>query len=357
MFLAGNGNGNAIKRTPDLKMGQLWRRMSAALITAQKPVCSMVFSKGGIHMAQIVGSSNKITQYRSVAALGNIRLPQDCREILFDDFSIKECPNHSDAKEYYDEETGVHDIDWVYPEKPDTRFPISDYMFEKYFSSESGKGWQRGEWELAWALTRLRLFRVGRLWGSLYRVSDMASTYIQGEDIDEAIKRRPKEPPQSGLSLPGSGYYKIQNNDLVPLQDFVNNLGKVKVTNFEVAIRRFHQSFDRDLAQDRAIDLFIALESLLSEDSEAIGYKIALRAAHLTENDRSKRGEISTFLKKAYKERSNIVHGKKSTGTNIGELEDIVRRVLEEILKRAQQGEIVKAEQLDNILFFSPSKP
>ena len=231
-------------------------------------------------------------------------------------------------------------------------------MFEKYFSTESGKGWQQGEWELAWALTRLRLFRVGRLWGSLYRVSDMASPYIQGEDINEAFKRHSKEPPQLGLSFTSlSGYYKIENGDIAPLKSFVNNLGKIKAMNFEVAIRRFHQSFDRDLAQDRAIDLFIALESLLSEDSEAIGYKIALRAAHLIEDNRSKKGEISTFLKKAYRERSNIVHGKKSASTNIAELENVVRRVLVELLKRAQQGEILKAEQLDNILFFSSSKP
>ena len=72
----------------------------------------------------------KVNKYRAIAALGNIRLPQDCREILFnDDFSIKECPNHSDPKMFYDEETGIHEPDWVYPEKPDPRFPPkSDYM-------------------------------------------------------------------------------------------------------------------------------------------------------------------------------------------------------------------------------------
>jgi len=99
-------------------------------------------------------------------------------------------------------------------------------------------------------------------------------------DINESIKRRHRKPP-SGAGLLPRREYEISRRELKPLEEFINQMGNAPVAGFEIAIRRFNQSFDRDITEDRAIDLLIALESLLSEDSEAIRYKIALRAAHL----------------------------------------------------------------------------
>ena len=72
-------------------------------------------------------------------------------------------------------------------------------------------------------------------------------------------------------------------------------------------------SYDRDLPEEQVLDLFIALESLLSEDSEAISYKIALRASHLIESDPAKKEGIYYLVKDAYTERSHIIHGRQSS--------------------------------------------
>lgn len=307
--------------------------------------------------------------YRARATLGNIELPEGFEEIVFPDFTIRECPNKAQPIPIKDENGNVTDVDWVYPEKPDPRFPVCDYYLETHFSAERGYGWSEAEWLLAWCLTRLRLFKRGRLWGSLYRVNEVAHPGIRtGADISESLRRRPDQPPSpplhAGLTSSFRYLYQIDKDSVERLRDFVGQIGKVSGKDFALAIRRFHQSFDRDLPEDQALDLFIALESLLSDDPEAVRYKIALRAAHLVGQNRIDRLNINKFLKTAYNKRSGIVHGREtaigwlrrksySERNNIDELEDIVRRVLRALLEKACDGMVLKPADLDEALFFS----
>lgn len=306
--------------------------------------------------------------YRARAALGNIELPEGLNEILFSDFAIKECPNKAQPVPMKDENGDVIDVDWVYPERPDLRFPVCDYYLEMHFSEEKGRGWLEAEWQLAWCLTRMRLFKSGRLWGSLYRVDEVAHPGIRtGADISESLRRRPDQPPSpplhAGLITSRRYLYEIDKDEVEALQQFVGQLRKTSGKDFEVAIRRFHQSFDRDLSEDQALDLFIALESLLSDDPEAIRYKIALRAAHLVGENRADKLKINSFLKTAYTKRSGMVHGRESAigwlrnksysnRANINELEDIVKRVLRTLLEKACSGMVLRPPELDEVLFF-----
>lgn len=306
--------------------------------------------------------------YRARATLGNIELPKGFKEIVFPDFAIRECPNKAQPLPLKDDSGKVVDVDWVYPERPDPRFPVCDYYLEMHFSAERGHGWSESDWLLAWCLTRLRLFKRGRIWGSLYRVDEVAHPGIRrGSDISESLRRRHDEPPSpplhAGLISSFRYRYQIDKDDMERLPDFVKQIGIISGKDFELAIRRFHQSFDRDLPDDQALDLFIALESLLSDDPEAIRYKIALRAAHLIGGDRNDKISINSFLKTAYNQRSGIVHGRESSirwlggkdygsRNNIDELEDIVRRVLRTLLEKACGGTVLKPTELDGVLFF-----
>lgn len=304
------------------------------------------------------------TRYIARATLDNIELPDEHDEIQFSDFVIRLCPNHAQPIPVEEEDGTVTDVDWQYPAKPDTRFPICDYYLEIPFTPVSSKRWKEAEDKLVWALNRLRLFKKGRLWGSLYNVFNAGSPGIQKglEDIEALMRRRHTRAPSKGLWLGGfRNIYSVEENEVTPLTVFVEEMKNVPTKSFEVALRRFHQSFDRDLPDDQAVDLFIALESLFSEDREAIAYKIALRAACLLETEPKERKALFVFLKQAYSGRSKAVHGKSATSSwwtegNLARLEGTVRKALRQLLQRAKHGMAVKAGSLDDSLFFSSSE-
>ena len=225
--------------------------------------------------------NTKLSKFKLIAALGKLELPNNFQKVSFKDFILKKCPNHSTPEPIYDEESDdIIDVDWVYPDKPDLRYPVCDYYLEAVFPAQKGNAWRQADVFLAWALTRLRLFKKGDLWGSTYKVYDVSNSgmTIGVYDIVESLKRRPKEPPYVGL-LVGRMTYALNKNDIRSLKAFVNKIASFPMSDFVIPIRRFNQSFDRDFVDDRAVDLFITLESLLSEGPESIGTKIALRAA------------------------------------------------------------------------------
>lgn len=309
--------------------------------------------------------SKTIGKFEVVAALGNLELPDRCNKISFIDFTLRKCPNHSLPQPVYaDNGIDIIDVDWMDPQNPNPNFPICEYYLETHITAQIGQGWQQAELVLAWALTRLRLFQKGDLWGSLYRVYDKNHPGITRgfPDIMERFKRRPKEPPSTDGLLAGRHIYAIRKGDIRRLRAFEKKMSGFSTATFSIPIRRFNQSFDRDFVDDRAIDLFIALESLLSEGPEAIAFKIALRAAGLIGKSPSEKLQVYSFLRKAYNKRSNLVHGGRSaikwlndksyTGnTNLYELENMTRRVLRMILEEARKGAPLKGSDLDKHLF------
>ncbi len=91
----------------------------------------------------------------------------------------------------------------------------------------------------------------------------------------------------------------------------IKDLGIDKYKSIYMAVRRFNFSYDRDMAEDKLIDLMIAFESLYLLDGEGeLTYRLSLRCAHYIGQDKNKRKEAFENLKKAYGFRSRIVHGK-----------------------------------------------
>jgi hypothetical protein len=77
---------------------------------------------------------------------------------------------------------------------------------------------------------------------------------------------------------------------------------------FDLALRRFNQSFQRGEPEDSIIDLAIALEStLLAGQKDELRFRLALRGAALLREKHDPR-EVYGFLLKMYDARSAIVH-------------------------------------------------
>jgi hypothetical protein len=103
------------------------------------------------------------------------------------------------------------------------------------------------------------------------------------------------------------------------------------------AIQRFNLCDERKSDDDRLVDAWIALESLLSRKSETeVSYRVALRLATLIGGSASERKATRALAKVSYDLRSEIVHGtppakrkpKKPVDEIVRETEDLVRKTL-----------------------------
>jgi hypothetical protein len=294
--------------------------------------------------------------------LDNLRLLVNAEGLTFSGFFIRKSPNCMRNVTI----TGEDGKEVVVPSYPDEDeyepgFPKCNYYLELELGRVDPFAFDKAKEKLTWAVNRLRLFKPGLLWAELYGIFDPKEHPVGAYLIERSHQEGPYPP---NYTAGFGGVFVVEENEVDSIVSFVNNLKDVPTDPFAVALRRFHLYFDRDLMQDRAIDLMVILESLFSEDSEAIAYKIALRAACLIEPEPQKRRALFDFLKRAYNERSIIVHGKgkspwltnrtyNPTLTNLDSLEEVVRKSLLVFLKSAQQGVIVKPSDLDRHLFFS----
>jgi len=186
-------------------------------------------------------------------------------------------------------------------------FPRCQYYLELDLSADVPFHFDEAQTKVMWALNRLRLFKPGSLWGDLYGIFDPEEHPVGAYELKRS---REDGPMPATFSAGYDGIFVIEEDELDLISDFVKDLKNVSTDQFSVALRRFHLYFDRDSIQDRVIDLMVVSESLFSEDQEAIGYKIALRASCLIETESQRQRALFIFLKRAYRERSLIVHGK-----------------------------------------------
>jgi len=296
------------------------------------------------------------------AYLGNLRLPANCKEITFSGFSIKKSPNCYRWISIQRED-GTKETVLTSPTEDELEpgYPVCEYYLELDLGKGDRFAFEQAEERLVWALTRLRLYKPGMLWGAFWAM------YYPPDDVAgcSLMTRVHTEAPYTRTYSGGyGGVLDIKKDEVKKLVNFVNGLPKEPPKAFATAIDRYHLYFDRDSVTDRAIDLMIVLESLFSDDNEAIAYKIALRAAFLIEHEAAKRKALFGFLKKAYGERSHIVHGKKGSNwfekteaehnlTNIERLEGVVQSSLRILLRQAQQGTVQKPANIDTYLLFT----
>ena len=89
-------------------------------------------------------------------------------------------------------------------------------------------------------------------------------------------------------------------------------LDEVARRKIRTAMERVHLAFIRSSPEDKALELSIALETLLIDSPGEHTFKVSLRAALLTAEDINSRATTRAIIRAAYTLRSILVHGGKS---------------------------------------------
>ncbi len=107
--------------------------------------------------------------------------------------------------------------------------------------------------------------------------------------------------------------YVLTVEDVKRFELFWKAFRKLDMKNhrsLDLAIRRFNFSYERNLPEDKLIDLITAFEALyLKGTKEELTYKLALRFAHFIGKNKEDREHYFATLKGAYNIRSKVVHG------------------------------------------------
>ena len=141
---------------------------------------------------------------------------------------------------------------------------------------------------------------------------------------------------------------------------------------FRFGIRRFNLAFDRDLLEERIVDLVIAAEALFlgdqkSSDRGELSFRFALRAAKFIDHPKYGQRDIFSIMRVAYHARSRVVHGgslpttfslpsgNSVTASHLAdEIEELVRLALRKALSVKDKGKNLHQSAFWDDLLFEP---
>jgi len=146
--------------------------------------------------------------------------------------------------------------------------------------------------------------------------------------------------------------------------DFISGLSetisRVDLAPYQVPMEIFQDSFYNANVIERGLNLITALESLFSQGSDSISFKLAYRTSCILDFGGENLDKTYMFVKEAYKHRSNLVHGERKKRdeaknwfkTNILKLEDIVRRAIFMVVELTSEGKDLTGEKnIDKYMF------
>jgi hypothetical protein len=111
--------------------------------------------------------------------------------------------------------------------------------------------------------------------------------------------------------------YELLEQDVPRLRAIFLQLSKIEGATSDsvgVALRRFNSVYQRRLAEDKLVDLIVALEALFLKNTEQqeMSYRLALRALAILSRRELRNPNTAENIKAAYDIRSSIVHGSRS---------------------------------------------
>ncbi len=176
-----------------------------------------------------------------------------------------------------------------------------------------------------------------------------------------SISVSPGFPGAIGGRVKGYGWTPLSLEQLEKIKREYPRLRKSKDEKLEVAKLRFADSYRRDNETDRALDLIIALDSLLSEGADSIRYKVALRTAMLLETTGGERQKAFKRIYAAYGHRSKVVHGDTSPKKrkdahewfkkNVYQVLDDVKKILLYFMQRDLNRQTLNPAKIEGDLF------
>lgn len=181
---------------------------------------------------------------------------------------------------------------------------------------------------------------------------------VQGGDRNTVSQKGYDQP----IMVPFGSYIiaELMQEDCDSLVKLANRISTISLTEYQVPTEIFRDSFYKEDASERGLNLFTCLESLFSQGPESIRFKLAYRTSCILDFGSENMHNTCTFIKDGYKHRSNIVHGKPRERdkarqwfeSNVLELEDIVRRTLFTILELRRAGtNLIGEDNIDKYIF------
>lgn len=153
--------------------------------------------------------------------------------------------------------------------------------------------------------------------------------------------------------------YELTEAEADQVIEFYNQLSTIDTSSehtLKLAIRRFNLAYERAMPADKLIDMMIAFEALLLPEKDELALRLSIRVANLLKNIASRQDTFKK-MKKAYRLRSNAVHGGEIDDKEIGKcveaIEELLRQSLCSVLKLIEQGQHLRRVigQLDDIAF------
>ena len=142
---------------------------------------------------------------------------------------------------------------------------------------------------------------------------------------------------------------KLTKGDVPQIQGLFDKLRKINFPEGKsalgAALRRFNLSYSRQSAEDKLIDLAIAWESSLLNDTEdELTYKLSVRGGALLAPVREP-SDTASLLQSGYRMRSKIVHNGESISDQslLPKFEDVTREVLRSYVTSVAGGETLKS--------------
>lgn len=196
-------------------------------------------------------------------------------------------------------------------------------------------------------LTVLQLYSTIPLGGHIHAIKSATSTDFTKSDVSLAPKNIGGNPCEPEV-------FFITKDNLEGIKQHFDSLWNKDQRLISLAASRYMHSYTQDIfsegfeLENAFMNLMFALENLFGSP-EAVGFKIALRAACFLEVTGEKRRELNRKIKNWYKKRSLIAHG---TGNRVVEWKDVEE--LREIVRQAIMGIWIlqkKGDDLDDYLF------
>ena len=143
------------------------------------------------------------------------------------------------------------------------------------------------------------------------------------------------------------GKYTLQSGEgksLVELFRLLRDAKTHTIPNYLlVAIKRFEYAYARLLPEDKLLDFMVAFEAIFlkGDEQQELSYRLSLRTAYLLAENAGERKSIFDFIHRAYKARSEIVHGERATGEGknkdfVDKVEFYLRLSITKVLKEGQ---------------------
>jgi len=181
---------------------------------------------------------------------------------------------------------------------------------------------------------------------------------VQGGGRDIVSKEGLDQPMREPIGV--SILVTLSEDDYEFITRLADKISRVDLAPYQVPIEIFQDSFYKMDAVERGLSLITVLESLFSQGSDSIRFKLAYRTSNILDFSSKNAYKTFKFILDAYKYRSTLVHGRRSTRdkakdwfmSNILELEDIVRRAVFMIVELTSIGKkLIGEEKIDKYLF------